>query len=186
MAPDQYDLVGYSMGGRLALHQALRAGDRVRRLVLESASPGLATEEERAARRGADEALALRIVDEGVEAFVDAWEALPLFETQRRLPDDVRWRHREGRLANDPHSLGAALQGLGTGSLPSAWDRLREVKAEVLVLAGEYDDKFADIGRRMTEHLPRAQLAVIEGAGHTIHLERPDAWLDLVCGFLGR
>ena len=168
------------------MHQALRAGDRVRRLVLESASPGLATQEEREARRRADDELAARILDDGVEAFVDAWERLSLFDTQRGLADGVRSRHRKGRLANDPASLAAALRGLGTGSLPSLWDRLGEVRAEVLVLVGEHDGKFVEIGRAMTDRLPSAELQVVEGAGHTIHLERPAAWLHRVCTFLGR
>lgn len=185
-APGAYDLVGYSMGGRIALHQALRVGNRVRRLVLESASPGLATNEEREARRRADDELAARILDDGVEAFVDTWERLPLFATQRGLSDGVRSRHREGRLANDPASLAAALVGLGTGSLPSLWDRLGEVGAEVLVLVGERDDKFVEIGRKMADRMPRAQLEVVEGAGHTVHLERPAAWLHRVCAFLRR
>ncbi len=185
-AAGEYDLVGYSMGGRIALHQALRAGNRVRRLVLESASPGLATKEEREARRWADGELAARILDDGVEAFVSAWERLPLFDTQRGLPNGVRSRHREGRLANDAASLAAALVGLGTGSLPSLWDRLGEVGAEVLVLVGEHDDKFVEIGRKMADRLPRAQLEVVEGAGHTVHLERPAVWLQRVCAFLGQ
>lgn len=174
------------MGGRIALHQALRAGDRVRRLVLESASPGLSTKADREARRQADDELAGRILDRGVEAFVDEWERLPLFATQRSLADGVRSRHREGRLANDPASLAAALRGLGTGSLPSLWDRLGEVTADALVLVGEHDEKFVEIGREMADRLPRARFEVVEGAGHAVHLERPGAWLERVCAFLGR
>lgn len=184
VAPDEYDLVGYSMGGRIALHQALRSPDRMRRLVLESASPGLASDAERAARRRADEELAARILEEGVECFVDGWEALPLFETQRRLPVDVRLRHREARLANDARSLAAALRGLGTGVLPPLWDRLGEITAEVLVVVGEHDEKFVEIGRRMLPALPRSRLEVVKGAGHAVHLERPDEWLEIVAGFL--
>ncbi len=183
-APDTYDLVGYSMGGRIALHQALRAKGRVRRLVLESASPGLASEAERRARREADDELAARILHDGIEDFVEQWEAMPLFESQRGLPGQVRRRLGEGRRANVAESLAAALRGLGTGALPSLWPRLDEIDIEVLVLVGEADAKFVEIGRRMVERLPRARLEVVPGAGHTVHLERPDAWLESVCGFL--
>lgn len=177
-------VVGYSMGGRLALHHALRSGSAVRRLVLESASPGLEDDEARAERRAADEALADRIVRIGIERFVDEWEGLPLFASQARLPADVRARHRARRLRNDPRSLAAALRGLGTGALPSLWDRLAELSVPTLLVVGELDGKFVEIGRRMEAALPQATLAVVPGAGHTVHLERPDAWLALVTGFL--
>lgn len=179
-----YDLVGYSMGGRVALHQALRRPDRVRRLILESASPGLATEEERARRRADDEALARRIVAEGIEAFVDRWEALPLFASQRRLPENVRRRHRAGRLANDPRSLAASLRGLGTGTLPSLWDRLEDIATPTLLIVGELDPKFVEIGHRMAAAMPDARLTVVPDAGHTVHLERPGMWLERVTEFL--
>lgn len=182
--PPVYDMVGYSMGGRIALHQAIRAPGRVRRLVLESASPGLASEEERSLRRRADAELAARILDGGIEAFVDRWEALPLFASQRGLPEEVRRRHRARRLTNDARSLAAALEGLGTGSLPSLWDRLEEVALPTLIVVGALDEKFVEIGRRMAAGMPNARLTVVEGAGHTVHLERPDAWVELVGSFL--
>lgn len=181
-----YDLVGYSMGGRIALHRALRRPGRVRRLILESASPGLETAEDRARRRDADEVLARRIVTGGIEAFVDGWEALPLFASQRRLPDDVRRRHRERRLANDPRSLAAALRELGTGTLPSLWDSLEEVRTPTLLIVGALDEKFVEIGHRMTESMTDAHLTIVPHAGHTVHLERPGAWLELVTDFLTR
>ncbi len=179
------DLVGYSMGGRLALAYAVSRPEGVRRLVLESASPGLATAEERAARRADDEALAKWIEERDIEAFVDRWEALSLFESQESLPEPVRQRHRTLRLANEPGSLAAALRGLGTGSLPSYWDALPSLDLPVLLLAGALDRKFVEIGRRMSEGLPRAELTVVPDAGHTVHLERPGAWLEAVVGFLG-
>lgn len=182
--PAPYDLIGYSMGGRIALHQALRAPDRVRRLVLESASPGLETEAERSARRRADSQLAASLEAEGVERFVDRWEALPLFASQARLAADIRDAHRARRLANDPRSLAAALRGLGTGSLPSLWERLDEVRMPVLLIAGALDQKFVAIGRRMERVMPDARLAIVPDAGHTVHLERPGRWLERVGGFL--
>ena len=177
-------LAGYSMGGRLALHHALSRPGSVRRLVLESASPGLEGEEARRERRAADEALARRIVQRGVEAFVDEWEALSLFATRRGLPRSVRDLHRARKLQNDPRSLAASLRGMGTGVLPSLWDRLEELSVPTLLLVGEEDAKFVEIARRMEERIPDARTAVVPGAGHTVHLERPAAWLDAVVGFL--
>lgn len=178
------DLVGYSMGGRLALAYACRNPHRVERLVLESASPGLRTGEERTARRLEDEALARRIEAGGVPAFVDEWEKLPLFASQASLPPDVRARQRAVRLANDPHSLAAALRGLGTGVLPSYWGSLGTLNFPVLVVVGALDPKFVEIGRRMASALPDARLVEVPEAGHTVHLERPGAWLAAVTGFL--
>lgn len=178
------DVVGYSMGGRLALHFALARPDRVRRLVLESASPGLEDAAERAARRREDEAIAARLEESGVEPFVDEWEARPLFESQGRLPARVRARQRARRLANDAASLAAALRGLGTGALPSLWERLGEVRAPVLLMVGETDAKFRALAGRMAEALPEARLAIVPGSGHAVHLERPDAWLAAVTRFL--
>lgn len=178
------DLVGYSMGGRLALAYAVRNPERVRRLVLESASPGIETEEERARRREDDAALAWRIEADGIESFVAHWEAIPLFESQGRVPEETRARQREQRLSNHPASLAASLRGLGTGSLPSYWGSLPDLGVPVLVLVGELDPKFTRIGTRMAELLPRAGLTVVAEAGHTVHLERPDAWLEAVTPFL--
>jgi 2-succinyl-6-hydroxy-2,4-cyclohexadiene-1-carboxylate synthase len=177
-------LLGYSMGGRLALHCAAALGHRIGALVLESASPGLRTESERTARRVADEALAARIEAQGVEAFVAEWEALPLFASQAGLTRERREALRQGRLANDAASLAAALRGLGTGVLPSLWDRLGEIRVPTLVLAGGLDRKFVGLGERMAAALPNATLRVVPDAGHTVHLERPDTWVRAVHDFL--
>lgn len=179
------DLVGYSMGGRLALAYACRHPHRVGRLVLESASPGLRTEEERTARRLEDEALARRIEAGGIPAFVDEWEGLPLFASQASLPPEVRARQRAVRLGNHSDSLAAALRGLGTGVLPSYWGALATLPFPVLLVAGALDPKFVDIGRRMASALRHARLVEVPGVGHTVHLEQPGAWLAAVTGFLG-
>lgn len=179
-------LLGYSMGGRIALHYALREPTRVTRLVLESASPGIADPEERQARREADEELAAWIEAEGISAFVERWEALPLFASERALPEGVRARARAVRLSNDAAGLAASLRGLGTGALPSLWDSLSTLHVPTLVLVGGLDSKFCEIGERMAALLPNAQLVVVEEAGHRVHLERPEAWAEAVLGFLER
>lgn len=178
------DLVGYSMGGRLALHFAAAFPGRVRRLVLESASPGLATEAERVDRRAADEALAADLESKGVEWFVEHWESQPLFEARSRLEPAALMRHRELRLQNDPRSLALALTGLGTGALPSLWSDLARIEVPTLLLVGELDGKFVDVAERMTREMPHARLVVVPGVGHTVHLEAPVAWLEAVVGFL--
>lgn len=179
--------IGYSMGGRVALAAAVRRGERVSRLVLESASPGIASEEERRGRRMSDEALARRLETASPTAFrdfVDDWMELPLFATQRRLPDPVREAERRRRLRCDPAGLAATLRGLGAGSQPSFWEELVRVEVPTLLLAGGLDDKFSDIALRMEAALPRAHRVVVEDAGHTVHLERPGSWLQAVRVFL--
>jgi 2-succinyl-6-hydroxy-2,4-cyclohexadiene-1-carboxylate synthase len=178
------DVVGYSLGGRLALHFAAAFPGRVRRLVLESASPGLATEAERANRRAADQALAARIESEGMEWFVEHWETKPLFETRSRLDGATVARHRDLRLWNDPRSLALALTGLGTGALPSLWADLGRIEVPTLLMVGALDEKFVDVAERMSRAMPNARMLVVPGVGHTVHMEAPVMWLEAVVGFL--
>ncbi len=173
-------LVGYSMGGRLALHIALTYPKLVRHLILESASPGLATAAEREARVKSDEALAAQIERDGIESFVSYWQALPLFASQRRLPESARQALHAQRLRNNPIGLANSLRGMGTGAQPSLWDRLGELAMPVTLLAGELDTKFVHINREMAAHIPQAELHVIAGAGHIIHLEQPGGYLHLL------
>lgn len=184
-APDRpVDLLGYSMGGRVALAFALSNPQRVRSLMLESASPGLHSEEERATRRADDEARAQLLEREGVEAFVNAWEALPLWTSQARLPQATRDALRRDRLRNTPTGLAASLRGLGTGSQPSYWERLKELQMPVLLIAGALDEKYAALAQKMAAQISQAQLALIEQAGHNVHLEAPQAFSDAIADFL--
>src|SRR4051812_48711707 len=153
-----FALCGYSMGGRLALDAAVRMPARVSRLVLVGASPGLADPAEREGRRRADEQLAARIEADGLEAFVDAWGAQPLFAGQPRAVAD--WA-RAGRLRNAPAGLAAALRGLGTGVMTPLWDRLGELAMPVTLIAGERDAKFRAIAERMAAAIPQARLVVV-------------------------
>jgi 2-succinyl-6-hydroxy-2,4-cyclohexadiene-1-carboxylate synthase len=184
--PGPVDLIGYSMGARIALHYAVRCPERVGRLVLESGSPGLATPGERAERRAADDALARRIVTRGVAAFLDQWRTMEVLKPgPYRAPSDEA-RVDRVRAANRPEGLAGALRGLGTGALPSLWDRLREVGLPTLLLAGARDRKFVAIAHRMATGMPAATVVVVPDAGHTVHLDRPDAWLTAVLHHLAR
>jgi 2-succinyl-6-hydroxy-2,4-cyclohexadiene-1-carboxylate synthase len=175
--------LGYSMGGRIAVAGAVLKPARVSSLILESASPGLAGENERRARRRADEALAEGILRGGMEAFVDHWMGLPLFATQGKLPPTIREANRERRLKNNPEALAACLRGLGTGAQPSFWEDLPGIRVPTLLLAGEEDHKFSELARRMADLLPSAELRLIPKSGHSIHLENPFAWLAAVRTF---
>lgn len=175
-------LLGYSMGGRLALYYALHYP--VRSLILESASPGLATEEERRLRRENDEKLADEIEREGIDAFVERWERLPLFASQARLTAEARASLRVQRLANSPRGLANSLRGMGTGAQPPLWDRLPELVVPTLLVAGAEDAKFVAVAEQMRARIPRAESAIIPDAGHTTHLEQPDRFAGAVRRFL--
>jgi 2-succinyl-6-hydroxy-2,4-cyclohexadiene-1-carboxylate synthase len=168
----RFALCGYSMGGRLALDVALRFPDRVERLVLVGASPGIADPVEREARRRADDELADRIEHDGLDAFVARWGAQPLFAGQPRGVADLA---RTDRLRSTAEGLAVALRGMGTGAMPPLWDRLGELTMPVTVIAGERDEKFRAIAERMAAAIPGARLSLAAGAGHAVHLEAPAA-----------
>jgi 2-succinyl-6-hydroxy-2,4-cyclohexadiene-1-carboxylate synthase len=172
--------IGYSMGGRLALHAALSHPESVQRLVLLGATPGLGDAAERAARRSSDELLAQDLERDGVDVFLTRWMAGPLFSRLPPDPVDATDRRR-----NTAAGLASSLRRAGTGSQDSLWDRLAELGMPVLVLAGELDDKFATIGRRMAEAIgANAEFALVTGAGHAAHLEQPDEFVRLIRAFV--
>ncbi len=166
-------LLGYSMGGRLALHWALANPTRWRRLILIGTSPGLATAEEREERRLADAALATFLRTQGLAAFQKYWHHQPMLRTFFQAASPAREALLARRADNQPDALALSLEAVGTGSLPSLWDRLGELRGAVDLVTGEFDPKFTEVARRMGEKIPRARLSVVEGAGHAVHLERP-------------
>ncbi len=174
-------LLGYSMGGRIALYSAFSGFFRA--LVLESASPGLADPAEREQRRASDEQLAASIERGGVPAFVDRWEKLPLFASQHALPLETREALRRQRLNNRASGLAQSLRGVGTGVQPALHNRLPTLRIPVLVLAGELDTKFSEIARSMAQVLLHAELRIVPGAGHAIHLEQPAVFNSIVGDF---
>lgn len=167
----RFHLLGYSMGGRLALTMAVLFPDLVYSLILESASPGLKTKEEREQRRQSDEELAKKIERRGIEAFVDYWQTIPLFATQQKLPLQKREAIRQQRLNNSAAGLSGSLRGMGTGSQPSWWESLARLSMPILLITGSEDKKFTEIAREMTERCPAVVWKEINGAGHAIHVE---------------
>ena len=170
LAPQQFALAGYSMGGRLALHAALALSDRVERVVLIGASPGIEDAVERGARVKADERLASEIEASTIEAVAERWATTAVLADQS---PNVREAARRDRLRNTPAGLARALRGLGTGALPPVWDRLGELTMPVALVVGERDAKFREIAERMAARIPGAAVHTVAGAGHAVHLEAP-------------
>jgi len=175
-------LLGYSLGGRIALYTAF--GGFFRTLILESASPGLESVDDRYMRRRSDNALASLIEREGVASFVEIWERIPLFTSQAQLSPEVRARLHAQRMNNREVGLANSLRGVGTGEQPSLYPRLHEMTLPTLLITGEFDTKFSEIAQKMVSALPQAQLVIVPGAGHTVHLEQPERFDELVLNFL--
>lgn len=178
-APQTFTLVGYSMGGRIALHAALALARRVTDLVLVGASPGIADPEERAARRRHDAELAAQLESEGIEEFAARWARTPILNDQ---PAHVAAAAHADRLRSAPDGLAAALRGLGAGTLPSLWDRLDSVSVPVTLVVGGRDGKFRQTAKTMAGRLPRAETLVVPGAGHAAHLEAPERVAAIIAG----
>jgi 2-succinyl-6-hydroxy-2,4-cyclohexadiene-1-carboxylate synthase len=179
-------VLGYSMGGRLALSFACLFPESVQSLLLESASPGLRSDEERQQRTLNDERLAKNILESGIEAFVERWGNIPLFSSQKRLPEKKQFAIRQQRLTNSEKGLANSLLGMGTGSQPSWWDKLTDLNMPVLLLAGELDEKFCTIAKSMQLLFKNSDLEIISEAGHAIHVEKPLKFGKIVSVFLAK
>jgi len=177
-------LWGYSMGGRLALQFATAFPQRLNRLVLESASPGIADADERWQRRQSDDQMADEIEALGVEAFIIKWESQPIFQSQLRLPAAKQDRMHDLRMTSTAAGLALSLRGMGSGAQEPLHDRLASMRVPTLILAGEGDNKFRTIGLDMARAMPAATYRVVPNAGHTTFWEQPEACLEIVRPFL--
>ncbi|GAA0325842.1 2-succinyl-6-hydroxy-2,4-cyclohexadiene-1-carboxy late synthase [Bacillus carboniphilus] len=178
------DLLGYSMGGRVALSFAMTYRKHVQKLILESSSPGLEKEEERIARKQSDNNLSERIKRDGLERFVDYWQDIPLFQSQKSLPKEVQQNIRSERLQQNPIGLANSLVGMGTGSQPSWWQELKKLDIPTLLITGTLDHKFVKIAQEMLKVLPHAEQIDVFGVGHAIHVEEPEKFVKIVREFL--
>ena len=190
LGTERVAVLGYSLGGRAALRFALRHPSRVAAVVLESTSAGITEEAERAARLVSDAELADSIERDGLVAFVDRWERLPLWASQASLPAETRERLRAQRLMNDPKGLANSLRGAGAAVDPPVYDRMRRIMVPAFIITGQLDQKYVSLGTRMAVEL-RLRLpswsskhVTIDDAGHAVHLEQPAAFSAAVLGFL--
>jgi 2-succinyl-6-hydroxy-2,4-cyclohexadiene-1-carboxylate synthase len=174
-------IVGYSMGGRLALRAALRRPGKFGALVLVGASPGIEDEDERLARKRADEELADWIEEHSIEDFAERWEAQPIFASQS--PELVE-AQRAGRLSHEPRKLAQLLRSGGQGTFEPVWNDLERIDCPVLAVAGELDTKYADTAYRIAERVKRGRARLVAGAGHAPQLERPPEFARLLLDFL--
>jgi 2-succinyl-6-hydroxy-2,4-cyclohexadiene-1-carboxylate synthase len=174
--------LGYSMGARFVLHLALANPELVERLVLVGGTAGIDDDKARAERKHNDELLAARLEREGLELFLDAWMAQPLFAG---LSNEMQFRAE--RLENTVEGLAESLRQAGTGSQDPLWERLGRIEVPTLVVAGADDTKFSAEGSRIVESIgANATLALIPDAGHAAHLEQPDVFLSTLRAWLSR
>ena len=176
-------LVGYSMGGRLALHVAARRQERLLSLLTVGAHAGL-DEDAREGRRSGDEALAERIENEGIESFVDYWASLPLFAGLQRRGEGYVAQLRAERLQNHVAGLACSLRGMGAGVMEPLWDELGRVGVPSTFVAGQLDHAYVASARRLAATVPGGRLEVVPRAGHAVHQERPDAFARLLTNHL--
>jgi 2-succinyl-6-hydroxy-2,4-cyclohexadiene-1-carboxylate synthase len=176
--------LGYSMGARVALALCVAHPERLASAMLVGARAGLCDAEERRLRRQADEALARRLLHEGIEAFVDRWMALPLFASQQRLGAAALERARAQRLRASPLGLARSLEGMGLGAQPALHDRLGRVRLPVCLVVGAEDTAFRAAADDLAMRLPDARVRLVPEAGHAAHLENPAAFVSLALAFL--
>ncbi|MBW2287827.1 MAG: 2-succinyl-6-hydroxy-2,4-cyclohexadiene-1-carboxylate synthase [Deltaproteobacteria bacterium] len=177
-------LIGYSMGGRVALGLCVARPELVKSATVIGARAGIENAAERAERVRDDEALADSIEREGVPAFVTRWMALPLFASQRRLGTARLAQERKQRLANRAHGLANSLRAMGAGAQPPLHARLAEICAPVCLVVGDEDARFAGIANALADDLPHARVETIPGSGHAAHIENPEAFLKVVRAFI--
>lgn len=175
-------LIGYSMGGRLALYLTVYYPVLWRKVILESASPGLKTQDERKQRLDSDRNLAKKLQNEKFNNFVDFWYEQPLFysiKNNKGFPDLIN-----RRLKNDPLALAKSLKIMGTGKQPSLWNKLNKIKLPMLLLAGQFDTKFKDVIKEMNLLCNSAEVKIVKGCGHNIHFEDQESFLRIVKDFI--
>ena len=180
---DVVDIVGYSMGGRLALHLAVHCPDRIDRVVVESTSPGLRSEQERELRRKQDETLAKKLELVPYGEWLREWYQQPLFESLCGRREEFNLMY-ERRLKADPTGLAWSLRHMGLGVQESLWDTLPSIRRQVLFVAGELDFKFCRIAREMASLCANSEVTVFENCGHTVHFEQPRAYIERMKQFL--
>ncbi|MFC0290988.1 2-succinyl-6-hydroxy-2,4-cyclohexadiene-1-carboxylate synthase [Bombilactobacillus bombi] len=174
------NLVGYSMGGRLALGLAISAPQLIAQLFLENCTAGIADRQKQQSRQHQDALLAQQLRQKSLEQFIDNWENLPLFASQKNLSTKLQQQIRLQRQHQNPLALAASLEGMGTGVMPNYWPQLAQLTLPTTIITGDLDAKFQKITAQMTALLPHAHRFVVTNAGHNVHLEQPNQYLTIL------
>jgi len=180
---EQCSLVGYSMGGRLGLYLAVSYPERFERVVLESTSPGLKTEEERTERRKHDAALANRLLETPLAQFLEEWYDQPLFAGMKQHSEKLEALIRR-RLSGKAVGYSVSLRMMGTGRQPSLWEKLDSIAVPALLVTGKHDAKFGAIAEVMSRRMEWSRSVSVDGAGHNVHWEQPEEFIRVVREFL--
>ena len=179
-------LLGYSLGGRLALSIALRVPAKVMGLILIGASPGLNNPVERAHRAEQDRRLAHRIRHIGTLEFLAEWQQHPLIATQQNIAPNIRVAMDEGRQSHTANGLALSLEKMGTGAMPPLWNTLSTLECPTLALYGESDIKYRDIAQSMAQRNELIEVQGVPTAGHCAHLENPEFTMQAIAEFTTR
>lgn len=179
------NLVGYSLGGRVALHFATHYPERIQCLILESANPGIMEEEERNLRLAEDTSRAASILKDGMSVFVDNWYQTPLFASLKNHPE-TRSTIIKAAKRNQPRWMAKSIRELSPGLQPPLWDLLSNLSFPVLLITGEEDRKYAQVIQKMAERIPNSASVIVENAGHNVHAEQAEKYIAFLKGFLDR
>ncbi|MHB8581234.1 MAG: 2-succinyl-6-hydroxy-2,4-cyclohexadiene-1-carboxylate synthase [Ignavibacteriaceae bacterium] len=181
---DPVTLVGYSMGGRVALNFAIENPGQIYSLILESSSAGIEDDNLRVARQIQDEKLASFIKDNSIEDFVDYWMNIDLFASQKNLPTEKLDKVRIQKSKNNKTGLANSLLGFGAGKMLPLFDKLQECKSKTLLITGDQDKKYCELNSRIVNILPASEHIIIKNAGHNCHLEQPGKFIEVINSFL--
>jgi len=181
---EKFVLVGYSMGGRIALSFACRYPNRLRGLILESTTAGIEDEDDRRLRIESDEELARFIESRDIEVFVDRWMSLSLFASQNKMPPEKLMELRTRKLRNSRTALANSLRAAGTGRMEPLWEHVSNLSMPVVLITGSLDTKFTEINKKMASLIPDCKHIVSDDAGHTVHFEKPDIYHQVVKDFI--
>ena len=179
---EKFNLLGYSMGGRLALYIATHYPERIEKLIIESASPGLKTPEERRERIKSDSLIIQKLKTASMEDFIDEWYSMPLFGNIKST--DKYKKIFKARMKNKPKGLIRSLKFMGTGRQPSLWDEWQKLKIKTLLISGENDSKFCGIAKEMAELNPFAEHIIIPGVFHNTHFDNRKKFIKYALDFI--
>lgn len=175
------NLVGYSMGGRIAIAYALKHSQRISHLFLESTTAGIQSDKQRSLRIKHDHQLADQVIAKGMEQFVFDWENLPLFQTQKGTSDaDFSFMHQQ-RIEQAPENVAKSLREMGTGQQPNWWPEIAELSnVPTTIIIGSEDSKFIRIGKELHDTIPYSTLVMVANAGHNVHFENPNEYRKIL------